>query len=100
MNPNRFTDGSELRVAGPSWKRTPTDDVLVADGHFLHNRHDGVESLVILWPIQLDPQRLAVRRKRTAVGAMGSFSITLRLSASPMFRSFHLISGMAKGGSG
>ena len=46
------------------------------------------------------PSVLPSRENEWQLPQVGRFSITVWLCGSPMLRSFHLISGMANGGSG
>jgi hypothetical protein len=50
-------------------KRTPADDVLIADGHVFGDGNEGVEALVVFRAIDVEAKSFAVARKGMAVGA-------------------------------
>ena len=52
-------------------ERTPADHILIADRHVLRHRDQGVHALVILRPVDVQPQGAPVARKRVTVGAGG-----------------------------
>ncbi len=100
MNPNRFTDGSELLVFGSSRNElhriTSTFRIVM----FLLTGTIAYRPLSFFGPSMSRPSVLPSVEKEWQLAQVGRSSMTVRLWVSPMLRNRHLISGIAKGGSG